>query len=98
MRIVQEIERLTHSYVRHGGKTNRRQQRSRMIAFAEFCATEGARALAEVGARHVIRYWRTTRHLSDATRYNHWCALCALWELADKLGKPPRPTLSTEGE
>ena len=89
--IVQEIQRLTHSYVRRGGKTNRKQQRARMLAFGNFCYAEGAASLGQVGRGHVIRYWRSISGLSAATRYNHWCALCALWQLSGKPGQPPQP-------
>jgi len=50
-----------------------------------------AHSLGEVGARHVILYWRATRDLSDATRYNHWLALRILWWLAGKAQEPPAP-------
>jgi len=91
MKILQEVEVLSRSYVRKGGKDNRRQQRARMLVFAEFCAGEGAHSLAQVGAAHVIRYWRANIHLSDSTRYNHWRAFCVLWLLCGKSVKPPKP-------
>lgn len=91
MKILQEVEILSRGYVRKGGKDNRRQQRARMLAFAAFCAGEGAHSLAQVGAAHVIRYWRATQHLSDATRYNHWRAFCVLWTLCSKSTEPPKP-------
>ncbi len=91
--IIQEVRKLTHSYSRRGGKQNRKQQAHRMMKFAEFCAAEGANSLGQVGDRHVIRYWRATRELSEATRYNHWLALKHLWRLAGKSKEPPRPAL-----
>ena len=91
MKLLEEVENLSRGYVRKGGKDNRRQQRARMVAFAAFCAGEGAHSLAQVGAAHVIRYWRVNRHLSDATRYNHWCALSVLWSLCGKPTDPPKP-------
>lgn len=91
--IIQEVWRLSHSYVRKGGRANRKLQRKRMLAFAEFCAGEGAQSLGQVGDRHVIRYWRATADLSDTTRYNHWLALRILWRLAGKPKEPPAPRL-----
>lgn len=91
MKIVQEVEQLTRAYVRKGGKDNRRQQRSRMIAFAEHCGLQGQNSLGQVGKAHVISYWKATKHLSDSTRYNHWRALAVLWELSGKPGEPPKP-------
>ena len=96
MKLLQEVENLTRGYVRKGGKDNRRQQRARMLAFAVFCAGEGVHSLAQAGAAHVIRYWRATRHLSNATRYNHWRALCVLWVLCGKSVEPPQPHVSTK--
>jgi hypothetical protein len=94
LRLVLEVLELTHGYVRHGGKRNRRQQRDRMVTFAEFAASMGARSLGQVGGRHVIEYWRRHRSLSPSTAYNHWLAICTLWELAGKAGKPPRPRVA----
>lgn len=91
MKIVQEVEQLTRSYVRKGGKTNRRQQRARILAFADFCGQQGQNSLGQVGKAHVISYWKATKHLSDSTRYNHWRALVTLWGLAGKSGEPPKP-------
>lgn len=88
-----EIRRLVSGYVRRGGKANRRQQARRMLAFADFCAQQGAKSLAQIGARHVIRYWRSEmmQQLSDRTREAHFYALVTLWRLAGKTGTPPRP-------
>ncbi len=90
-RLVFQVQALAQGYVRKGGKTNRRQQAARMVAFARFCELQGATEISGVGARHAIRYWRRHRDLSPATLYNHHRALCVLWELAGKAGKPPAP-------
>lgn len=89
--LVLEIARLTQRYAGRGGKDNRRQQRLRMLAFAQHAAAGGTRALANLGKRQVIAYWKDHAHLSDSTLYNHWCALCILWQLQGKPGKPPKP-------
>lgn len=88
-----EIRRLISGYVRRGGKANRRQQARRMQAFGEFCERQGANSLAQVGQRHVIRYWQSEmmQQLSDRTREAHFYALGTLWRLAGKTGTPPRP-------
>ena len=91
MKIVQEVEQLTRAYVRKGGKDNRRQQRARMLAFAEHCAKQGQNSLGQIGRAHVISYWKATQNLSNATRYNHWRALVTLWVLSGKSGEPPKP-------
>lgn len=64
-----------------------------MLAFGDFCAQQGAHSLAQVGERHVIRYWRSEmmQQLSDRTRGAHFYALATLWRLAGKHGSPPKP-------
>lgn len=96
MKILKEVEFLTRGYVRKGGKNNRRQQRARMLAFAQFCAKQGLNSPGQIGRAQVIAYWRATRHLSNTTRYSHWRALVTLWELSGKAGEPPRPNKLSE--
>lgn len=89
--IVEQVQTLTHAYVRKGGKDNRKQQRARMLAFAAFCAKKGILYLDQVGKNHVISYWKAHRALANSTAYNHWCAIRDLWRLANKPGEPPKP-------
>lgn len=96
MKLIREVQALTHGYVRKGGKDNRRQQRARMISFAEHCAEMGAESLGQVGKRHVISYWKANRALAPRTAYNHWLAIRELWRLAGKPGDPPRPRLPAD--
>lgn len=96
-KILKEVEQLTVGYVRRGGKDNRRQQRARILAFARFCATLGARNTTQIGHRHVKLYWRAIVHRSARTRYAHWLALRDLWTLAGKSGSPiPPPQENTQ--
>lgn len=91
MSLVQQVEQLTESYVRKGGKDNRKQQRSRMLAFAAHAEAAGAREMGQVGATHVVKYWKAHRDLADSTLYSHWRALAELWKLSGKTGEPPLP-------
>jgi hypothetical protein len=91
MKLINEVKKLTNAYARKGGKDNRRQQRARMIAFAGFCATQGANSLGQIGKNHVIQYWKYNRNLAESTAYSHWLAIRKLWELAGKTGEPPKP-------
>lgn len=91
MNLQRQVMQLSSAYVRKGGKDNRRQQRARMLAFAAHAEALGAYSLGQVGAVHVIRFWKAHREQSAATAYGYWLALCELWELAGKPGKPPRP-------
>lgn len=89
--LITEVEQLTHAYVSKGGKDNRKQQRSRMLEFAEHAAILQARSMGQVGGKHVISYWKAKRDLQDTTLRSHWYSLCTLWALAGKQGKPPQP-------
>lgn len=93
MELLHQVEKLSRAYVRKGGKDNRRQQRARMLAFAKHAARLGAREMGQVGARHVISYWKASEGLSDATRYAHWLAIRELWRAANKVEEPPRPRI-----
>lgn len=90
-KLVEQVEALARGYVRKGGKTNRKQQAARMMAFATHCEGLGAAEMEQVGANHVISYYRATAALSASTRYNHYRSLVALWKLAGKNGLPPEP-------
>lgn len=91
-RLVEQVQTLARGYVRKGGKMNRKQQAARMVAFASHCEGLGAVEMGQVGANHVLSYYRATTSLSASTRYNHYRALVALWKLAGKAGLPPEPT------
>lgn len=91
MKLQKYVKELAHDYVRKGGKDNRRQQLSRMLAFAAYCESLGTFQMGQVGAKHVISYWKSNRALTGPTRYNHWLAIRELWRLSGKAGDPPRP-------
>ena len=88
--IKTEVLLLTRNYVRSGGKSNRRQQLQRMLAFTSLCQDQGVKNLAQVGQKHVMGYYRQNKHLSYPTLYNHFLAIAKLFELAGKK-EPPRP-------
>jgi len=96
MNIYHQVIKLTNGYSRTGGSHNRAQQRKRMLAFAKFVTRKGRNSLGEVGDPQVNNYWRNNRSLADSTLYNHWRALCELWQLSGKLGGPPEPWYKTE--
>ena len=95
MKLEIEVERITHAYAAKGGSDNTKQQRSRMLAFSRHCEQLGAHSMAQVGKIHVIKWWKTHRHLSDRTLYEHYRALSILWQLAGKAGQPPAPRYIT---
>lgn len=98
MKLACEVKRITLGYLSKGGKGNRKQQRDRMIAFAEHAASQGATSLGQVGRLHVITYWKKHRDLSDNTLYSHWLAIRELWKLSGKLQEPPRPWSSSRDQ
>lgn len=89
-KIQHEIIQLTRDYVRGGGKTNRRQQLKRMLAFGIFAEQMGAKRLENVGGRHVIHYYKAHRHFSNTTLLNHYYAIKTLFSLSRK-SVPPKP-------
>jgi hypothetical protein len=90
--LANQVRSLAHAYVRGGSKTNRRLQVGRMLKFVAFVEeTERLHNLHEFGHRHVINFWKNNRDLAPKTAHDYWLALCALWRLAGKPGKPPRP-------
>jgi len=94
MTLHYQIQKLAHTYTRKGGKDNRRQQVSRMLAFASHVEEEGINEIGQVGAKQVVSYWRSLRAsggLADSTLYSHWLAIRKLWELAGKPDEPPQP-------
>lgn len=89
--LIREVRMLTRHYIVKGGKSNRLQQQKRMLDFAYFCRDElKAHNLDSIGKRHVICYYKSIFHLSDATRQAHYYALKTLFALAGK-ASPPVP-------
>ena len=90
-KLVDQVQKLTRGYVRKGGKTNRKQQAARMMAFASHAEALGAHEMGQVGANHVLSYYRAIRRFSESTRYSHYRAIATLWMLAGKFGNLPIP-------
>lgn len=94
--LVSLVKSMTSGYVCKGGKDNRIQQRGRMLAFARYAEEKGAKHIDQVGASHVIGYWKhclTENDFSNKTLIDHWYAIRKLWDLAGKPGRPPKPNL-----
>lgn len=93
--LEREVLAITHKWRLRGGKTARGRDQKKMLAFARAAGADGARSLGQVGAAHVIRYWRFCRErgMSDAVMMQHFYALRHLWALAGEPGEPPRPRL-----
>lgn len=84
---------LASGWVRKGGKQYRRRQARRMAAFLDYVQKRPdlrVEDLRQLGARHVIAWWKANRELSPSTLQGHWQALAKLWFWLGK-GTPPRP-------
>lgn len=89
--LLSETKYQASKYILKGGKTNRKMQAKRMIAFAKFAMKMGCKNKAQLGSRHVIKYYKSLEQLSENTLYQHHCALVALFELLELPKPPPRP-------
>lgn len=95
--LVEQVRQRAHVYVRHGGKTHRRQQVERIITVAAWIGTrERLTGLDQIGKRQVIDFWKHHRHLSPQTAYGYWLALRELWCWLQRTGEPPRPRTASE--
>lgn len=80
-------------YARKGGKQNRRQQIGRACEVCDWCQQHHqVRDLHQLGAAHIISFWKHHRSWKDSTRYGYWLALKVLWPLIGKASHPPKPT------
>lgn len=87
----QAASEAARSYMRSGGKTNRRKQRYLLFRFVDFCHENGTTTPDQLGQKTVVRYWKKHRDLSDRVLLNHFYAIATLWRFLDKPGDPPRP-------
>lgn len=90
--LVNQVRQRADIYLRHGGKTNRRQQVERIITVVEWIqAQERLTGLEQIGRRQVIAYWKAHRDLAERTADGYWLALRELWRWLGRPGEPPRP-------
>jgi hypothetical protein len=79
------------TYLRHGGKSHRRETIQVLIALLreihqhEDCLPE------QIGRRQIIGYYRRHAHLSPATLRRHQTAVGLLWDWLGRTGEPPKP-------
>jgi hypothetical protein len=78
-------------YDRHGSKSNRKLQINRACSVMDWIERHcRIHHLGQLGSNQVIRFWKAHRHLADKTANDYWLALCTVWKLTGKAGKPPR--------
>ena len=84
-------------YLRHGGKNSRRATVHRLCTILSDIRQheQGVRLPPQVGRAHLHRYWARHSHLSERTQQDHWYAMRLLWDLLDRTGQLPHPTLTS---
>lgn len=78
-------------YLRHGGKTHRRQTVRVLVSVLTEIRLHDGCAPGQIGRRQIIGYYRRHAHLSPATLRRHHAAICLLWDFLGRTGEPPRP-------
>jgi len=87
-----QVRHLAHTYVRHGGKQNRRQQVDRIATAVDWIQEKHRlTGLEQIGKRQVIDFWKAHRDLAPRTAYSYWLGFCELWNWIGRTGEPPRP-------
>ena len=90
--VEQQIKMRSHTYLRHGGKQNRRQQIARLKFACNWIATtHKINRLEQIGKRQIVDFYRNHRHLKQTTLNGYYYAFITLWEWLEKPGKPPEP-------
>lgn len=78
------------SYLRQGGKTNRRDTVRVLVRILdEIQAHEGCLP-GQIGRRQIIGYYKR-QQIAAATLRRHHAAICLLWDWLGRAGEPPRP-------
>ena len=85
----------TDSYLRHGGKRNRRDTVRTLIHILDEIRTHESCLPGQIGRRQIIGYYKR-QTLSAATLKRHYAAICLLWQLLGRSGEPPRPPQKVE--
>jgi hypothetical protein len=93
MSLCQRVEMDTHHWVSKQNKTERRRKRVRMLVFAKFAETKGARHPGQVGGSTVVSFWKhqRTEGLAWDTQMDFWYSINALWQIWGRPDEPPRP-------
>lgn len=86
---MKDLEFQLNTYARHGGKTSRRRQVTRVRQFIKFCRGLGIRDAGQIGNKHVW-LWYQDGNPAPTTLRDRFYAVCLLWTLL-KRGEPPRP-------
>lgn len=91
-RLQDEAERLMNPYRRKGGGPNRKKQVNNALRFVEHLERyEHLPDWTRLGKRHVIRFYKSHRHLSASTIDNYYYAIRHLFEVVGSDLEVPRP-------
>lgn len=92
MTITFWVRQRADTYLRHGGKTHRRDTVQVLISMLhEIHAHEQGCPPEQIGWRQISGYNRRHAHLSPATLRRHQAAVALLWEWLGRTGEPPKP-------
>lgn len=93
MRISDNVKRQINDYLRHGGKTNRRQQVARLMSALRWIGQTHPMVQfpEQVGRKHVVAFWRNNRHMAPATAQGYWRVFRLLWQWLGRPDTPPPP-------
>ena len=87
MSLYSEASRKLRNFTTKGSPNDRKRKKANIFKFIEFAQKRGVHHLNELGARHVVSYWKHLRHtesLADKTLGDHRRAIMALWEKLDR--------------
>jgi hypothetical protein len=89
--IRRELRHQLHLYARKGGKKSRRRQVERIEIFVEWCH----RPAEQIGRRQVHEFFEA-HQFAPTTARDYYYAVCKLWTLLGRVGKPPLPPILRE--
>ena len=89
--IHRELRHKLHLYARKGGKKSRRRQVERIELFVEWCH----RPAEQIGRRQAHEFFQA-HNFAPTTARDYYYAICKLWTLLGRGGKPPSPPILGE--
>ena len=89
-----QIRKLGHEYVRHGSKNNRKKQLNRLSSACRWIAdTFRIGDVRQIGRRQIWGFYDAHAHMTYKTLLAYFYAFDLLWQLLERNGSPPRPSI-----
>lgn len=90
--VESQIRQLAHSYLRHGGKQNRKKRVDRLCNACKWIAkTFRITDIRQIGRRQVWEFYAASSTLKEKTLLEYFYSFELLWRLLQRAGEPPRP-------